>query len=135
MKIENQVCTLEQAKRLKELGVAQKGDYGYIEIPSNGCPVQAFWQKGNYALIRTGIVMWGGNGERKWIALTAEQLGELLNGQRLPFHWKLWDGWCFKIKGNVRGYESEVCARAEMLIELLENKLVTPEEINNRLNS
>lgn len=151
MKIENQVCTLEQAKKLKELGVSGKCVFGYIKIPPNGLPVHHYWKDEKYALINADIVMFVGNGEERWYAPTVAELGVMLpeycsswkNGMygdnQHPMYRYKWlcdiydDG---EVSTQPLGFgDSEAESRAKLLIYLLENHLTTPEEVNQRLNN
>lgn len=138
MKLENQVCTLEQAKRLKELGVKQQANF--------------YWEcHGVNVSLRTSEQIESSN----WIvfaAFTVAELGEMLpdvysvsgiwfsicdagndkNGKNLepPNAFSLFTG---KTVHDLQDtpfknlvFETEAEARAEYLIYLLENNLIKP---------
>lgn len=136
MKLQDQVCTLEQAKRLKELGVKQEGFL--------------VWFKSGRIMVSTpddcGHV----------VAATAFTVAEL--GQLLPGKFQYNDEECFVdstkyctditwLSGihtvNAHGKpvialkyfpgQTEAQTRASMLIHLLEKNDVTAEEVNKRL--
>lgn len=124
MTIEQQVCTLEQAKRLKELGVGQESMFAY-HIPSGRLACAAIhgedfkrWDEGYCA------------------AFTVSELGELLrpytnahqNNQMLPEYYYDSLTWFYRVKmiDNKKWIQgnTEAQCRAAMLIYLLENKLM-----------
>lgn len=77
--MKKEVTTLEQSKRLKELGVVQKSRLGWIIPPSNGMGgVNSMGHDNGAELISANIVLFGGNGEDKWCAYTATELMALL---------------------------------------------------------
>lgn len=135
MKLENQVVSLDLAKRLKELGVKQESlFYWRVEIDEGQEYPEVWYEKPNE---RRGLHIYS--------AFTVAELGELLPQtiQVMPGEktgWNLrWltigrfleDMWCV-------GYEStdgetvfheeqadnEANARAKMFVYLLENKLI-----------
>lgn len=127
MTLEQQVCSLELAKRLKELGVKQDqslfwwtGSAGYYEIKTTP------WAMGNGINISQQI------GET-YSAFTVAELGEILpryiehDGFSLELQiirlsvWRFYYGKeIFLTTGND---DTEADARAKMLIYLLENNL------------
>lgn len=144
MKLEDQVCSLELAKRLKELGVKQESAFCWAHPWE---PYTYTEDKSRYILteprklnIREGIV-----------AFTAAELGEMLPGH-IGMNWFLqfWKSDFSgpasfsinykdpKTEGNPEtGWmretiieKTEANARARMLIHLLENKIITPEAVN-----
>lgn len=150
MNIEKQVCTLEQAKKLKLLGVNSKCMLGFIEIPSNGLSVHAYWKDDKYALINADIVMFCGNGEERWYAPNVAELGVMLemddDKHFLDYNYNNHGGsfQCYLNKRDQRkgdGFknitieegDTEAECRAEMLIYLLENKITKLVEVNERL--
>jgi hypothetical protein len=136
MKLEQQLCSLELAKRLKELEVKQDSyfwwtDYGMPHIITDK---SIFWEKTQK--------------QRCFSAFTVAELGEMLPMNVLPDNDKKTRGngyWleCVKENGQwsvdyicwgdvddtKRLYktksETEADARAKMLIYLLENKLIS----------
>lgn len=132
MKIENQCCTLEQAKKLKELGVVQR---------------------------RSGFI-WVGNGRKNWLEFHQGQNGLAVAynvaelGVMLPDSLPIEDGnnWSWYHRHNWKGesvgysaygaksieqawFTTEAEARAAMLIHLLETGKITAEQVNNRLSN
>lgn len=128
MKLEDQVCSLEMAKRLKELGVKQDGCYSWFET-QGGMVVRDTND-------RIGGICLGS-------AFTVAELGEML-----PDHIKIEEvtgtaTFCFKSEKQDAGewcasYDfvdtsccyfmatTEADARAKCLIYLIKNKLVKP---------
>ena len=124
MKLEQQVCSLELAKRLKELGVKQESLFGYTDYGSL------------VSYILTDYVP----EPRYYAAFTVAELGEMM-----PLVWMQtksigryrilwWKESPEKIYSETHRLlkcdceilnESEANARAEMIIYLLENKLIT----------
>ena len=120
MKIENQVCSLELAKKLKELKVKQKSLYWYV-MAEDGERIES---EPHYARLEEDIS-----------AFTVAELGEMLPitvkttkynlGYKWQSHYEL-------IKNDLSGEmeyikhfaaETEANARAKMLIYLLEDEL------------
>lgn len=133
MKIENQVCTLEQAKRLKELGVEA---------------VPLYWHYCGFMTEKHGIVQYDfvlryNSAHAVYPAFTVAELGAML-----PLYYYSYEGdngkeWYCLYDGNESLYEkyeftnskTEAEARAKMLIHLLETGEITATDCNNRLNS
>lgn len=119
MKLVDQVCSLDLAKRLKDLGVGQESLFCY----ANG----GLYSNPDFLT------------DNQFAAFTVAELGEML-----PPEWSGFElviektgpiGW--QIKYVERGYEdetrgdfffdiSEANARAKMLIYLIENKIINP---------
>lgn len=137
MKIENQVCTLEQAKRLKELGVEQSGVMMYY----NSSVGVVLLHKVEKATL-----------DNEWCAFTVAELGEMLPTYEdgVGKYYTIKD--VGKLSGDNSNYDvvgwnisesypeephhlidnlmncvhaTEAQARAAMLIYLLENNLMT----------
>lgn len=130
MKLEDQCCTLQQAKRLKELGIEQ---ISYFIWGERGVITEG-WSVEGYE-------------DTFYAAYNVAELGLMLP-KSLPLndghHWAFYHRHCWK--GESVGYSAygrpsieqdwfvtEAEARATMIIGLLENALVTAEEINQRL--
>jgi len=131
MKLEQQVCTLEQAKKLMALGVTAEPLYWHvIDIdPLTPMDIIQKWQHSNFDQCE------------KYPAYTVAELGVMLpsetHTQRTGSEDSEYDNWEWVDDGNGNAnglYNTEVEARAAMLIYLLENNLTTPEEVNQRLN-
>lgn len=161
MKIENQVCSLEQAKRLEELGITSKSLFYWIPwkaIDFDGVFIGQECDKG-FVHILNGEVETLGAGEC-FPAFTAAELGVMLPEEIDHPHnehssYYISYGFSDTPEGGIKGRaicwyedndlaphletlkitsgETEAQCRAKMLIELLESKLITPEEVNKRL--
>lgn len=151
MQIEQQVCMPDQAKKLKELLGEVYGLFVYMEnkaIPSDS---KIMLSKQTESFKQMGKI----EGSR-WIkyfpVFTCSELGEMLvdrSGKIMATsfyndHYGVWECHVTKendetehepfLDANGEG-DTEAECRAEVLIYLLENKLVTPEDVNQRLNS
>lgn len=119
MKLEDQVCSLELAKKLKELGVKQKSLFSWVEILA----FDAGWKIEMVHAPVTGIS-----------AFTVAELGEMLpaeiDGYFIEYWNNHWQGGInymvsHKTEGSVSAL-TEADARAKMLIHLIEKGLVKP---------
>jgi hypothetical protein len=129
MKIENQVCSLEQAKRLKELGIIQESylyHYFFNNVPRN---LSGQWKLHHeyhknfehysaFNVAELGVML----STTAW-----EWASKIMTSDKIPYcHIELYnDAW--------GAYENEAKGRAELLIHLLKNNVLTPEEVNTRL--
>lgn len=126
MKLEQQVVSLELAKRLKELGVKQESLYVYYH---NGLG-DGVWKLGNWnepipphVAEPNGPVV---------SAFTVAELGEMLpdgyiskRGDKHEDKWAVWDDRVVTpLSDKVMYADTEADARAKMLAYLLENKLM-----------
>lgn len=109
MKLESQVCSLELAKRLKELGVDQ----------------ESLWYWNEYSDLNCVLVSPADKLGENFAAFTVAELGEMLKGQE--FDVIFGKEKVILVRGHLEEYsaETEADARAKMLINLIENKLVT----------
>ena len=130
MKIEQQVCTLEQAKKLMALGVTAEPLYWHvIDIdPLTPMDIIQKWQHSNFDQCE------------KYPAYNVSELGVMLPNYYESHKGAMDDTWyCGMLEGGDGEYfaieKTESEARAAMLIYLLENNLTTPEEVNQRLNN
>lgn len=120
MELTKQVCSLELAKRLKEFGVRQESlfSYGYM----TGNPEY----ESNYELCTSSELNLPE--EEMYAAFTVAELDEILSkyGEYSVTEYK--DEIAVQIvgKGEIYHKGNRADARAEMLIYLLENKLITP---------
>jgi hypothetical protein len=129
MKLQSQVCTLEQSKRLKELGIIQESylyHYFFDNVPRN--------LSGQWKLHHE----YHKNFEH-YSAFTVAELGVMLSTTD-NIHWSsriMTDkiSYCHvELYNDAWGaYENEAKGRAELLIHLLNNNVLTPEEVNTRL--
>lgn len=124
MTLENQVCSLELSKRLKELGVKQESLFAW----------QYFSDKEGWNIGNVGLVPYKWIGNKSFSAFTVAELGEMLphwigTPLNLPFKANYYPenkaGWFGQV--NAQGFfaDTEANARAKMLIYLLENNLIT----------
>lgn len=125
MKLEDQVTNLEISKRLRELGVKQDSYFVHYKLKENeewNYPTESWQVEDN---IRFDTLN----------CYTASELGELLpkgtSSFKGDFEWK-WE--CSYDCGNdfhyTSGGETEADSRGRMLIHLLEQKLITVDEVN-----
>jgi len=121
MKLENQVCSLELAKKLKELGVKQESLWWWNIYNQNGCDAMITLnrpeRKGDYCCS----------------AFTVTELGEMLpnyvGGQEISTRKDVDNNyWCELLGDDTKEKyfksNAEANARAKMLIYLIENKLM-----------
>lgn len=118
MKIEDQVCSLEQAKRLKELGVKQDSFF-YFEV-------------------FTGLIVTGGDfmGDPISSAFTVGELGVMLGvGRPCVFTGEFWitEG-SFGVGIGIIGKTEAEC-RASLLIAIIESNGDKVQEVNARLSA
>ena len=134
MKIENQVCTLKQAKRLKELGIQQVGYFSHQHYPENTYRIEA--QEVINPMQKEGITDPG-----EWYsAFTVSELGQMLYSetgtQRKGSEDSEYANWEWIDDNNQLGmgmFATEAESRADMLITLIEKKLVDIKDCNERL--
>jgi hypothetical protein len=116
MKIEDQVCSLELAQKLKELGVKQSSLFSFI------------YYKGmtftGYELKQTA---WKLEDQEYVSAFTVAELGEMLPENIITFKFKEMYECCFLNSPHRTNFtfKTEANARAKMLIYLLENGFIT----------
>jgi hypothetical protein len=146
MKITQQVCTLEQAIRLKELGVEQKSQLFFVPWKASdfdGCFIGAACDKGFYHCLDGMVETF--DAPIYYSAFSTSELGILLPTGQFLTGYILHDQWgCGynPIKQGLGGEfshgvygDTEAQARAAMCIYLLEKKMITPEECNKRLSA
>jgi hypothetical protein len=145
MRKEMQVCSMKQAKLLKELGVSQKSRDYYLKSVTGQWVVhevnQGFYPE-QYS-------------EENYAAFNVAELGEMLPRNFCSYYcgldmWRI--GNCFHYAnsvqsdkvgrffiGEIKTYDhiissTEAHARAEMLIHLLEHGTITAEDVNRSIN-
>lgn len=119
MKFEEQVCSLELAKRLKEIEVKQESLYAYILSEFGVVDGKSYT---NQIMLTHGEISSSPN---KWSAFTVAELGEMLPVmvQSYKSFKKYWE--CVYDPLEIGFVEkTEANARAKMLIYLLENGLM-----------
>jgi hypothetical protein len=143
MKLENQVCSLDLSKKLKELGVVQESAFywcigGAGEAHLLGCGLEHYERNGKYGDYYKAEDYLD---EFKFAAFTVAELGVAL-----PLyikHSRSDDGTWFStatvdslgFRANSGYDDTEANARAKMLVYLIENKIITVEEVNGRLGA
>jgi hypothetical protein len=105
MKLEEQVTSLELSKKLKELGVEQKGLFTWTDDPAKLKPYIVYMQDKNYVY--------------HYSAFTSAELGEILNWKAITL-FGLPDNLQVFIDDNI----NEANCRAKILIHLIENNLL-----------
>lgn len=126
MKIENQVCSLKQAKHLKAFGIIQRSYFNYYRINtfeqySLGSGESGFWYSA-FTVAELGVML----------PASAYTVYQPLNNKSYSFL----DAEDLTSCDNVRLFSihaTEAEARAAMLIYLLENNIITADEVNKKL--
>jgi quinol monooxygenase YgiN len=123
MKIEQQVCTLEQAKKLKELGLAQNSNFRYCFFRDNSFQLEMMICEDWYSLDDGALHNWSNSKEYFVATFTVAELGIMLPEMKelvdlMP-----------KLMHLIQDNEAET--RADMLISLIENNSA---DINNRVS-
>ena len=112
MKLEEQCCSLESARRLKELGVKQDSFF--------------YWYKDGFGDYLLGNVNRAPMVKEDISAFTCSELGEMLpTSPSVPI--KHVNQWMSVFKNHATYHDNEVEARAKMLIYLLEHNLISPQ--------
>jgi hypothetical protein len=141
MKLEQQVCSLELAKRLKELGVKQESHFYWIKDfdgEQGWCVIGIGEQCGDlddyfpFTIENADLTQ-----TEYYAAFTVAELGEMLPWRLLQsnltitrgVHWEVFydDATVDTLNGyqNIQTADTEANARAKMFIYLLENNLLT----------
>lgn len=129
MNINKQVTTLEQSKKLKELGIIQTGLFTFVW---NGAYIDVDGNKGFILLYQEDeIDLW----DESYSAFTVAELGIMLgivtNGISYDDEFNVWfTNWGLEF---IRRFETEASAKAALLIHMLENGLMDTGDINERL--
>lgn len=153
MKLEMQVANLELSKRLKELGVKQESLYWWVKGSH-----QYGYEGERYFKVDDGFVLsdWKPDSdmdytgfpepyedaealakiemEQIYSAFTVSELGEILGCkvENISRYSKGWEIKAFSLDGGVAtihgSFSTEADARAKMLIYLIENGLLKPQE-------
>jgi hypothetical protein len=127
MKLQSQVCSLEQAKRLKELGIIQTSIACYLGT--------------ELTLFERGVYNWAEqNNIDALAAYTVAELGVMMPDLTYSQYLKGEGVWIWSDCGTFNEYpeddftrNTEAESRADAIIYLLELEHITPEEVNNRL--
>lgn len=142
MKLQNQVCTLEQGKRLKEMDIVQSSYFYHTVCPNNiintheyisefgRLPIKdidvysAFTASELMAMLPTEFQE---NGKWYYLAVSGVEKYQVTYG-RVDATYKP----CLFLTGLLDTLSQ---ALADMVIQLLENNHVTPDECNERLTN
>lgn len=145
MKIENQVCTLEQAKRLKEIGVLQESEFYFRMGKIWHFREVTDWPNQEQL---SDLLQSGQENERIFSAYTVAELGEMLpdlieqeDKQYELVCIKEDDCWlCRYVRNNnmldcfhYAAGETEAEARTNMLEYCIESNLTTIDQINKSI--
>jgi hypothetical protein len=119
MELEKQVCSLELAKKLKELGLKQESYFWWFQNARNGN-----WMMGDAS---DAIKKDGKKEIPSYSAFTVAELGEMLpreewGADSMSKKYRVW--WKRAPVETDWIENTEADARAEMLVYLLENKLI-----------
>lgn len=141
MKPEKQVTPFAQARRFKELGVKQQSLFYWgteSTYPKGDDPVET-----PVLYYYEGIIEWGiepASVDGLYAAYTVAELGVMLpdkiEGYVYGFNRTIGSGsWWIKEDDDIKYFtgRGEAESRAALLIHLLENKIITVEEVNRRL--
>jgi hypothetical protein len=136
MELEKQVCSLELAKRLKELGVKQESIFTWVKWLDFG-DAGKFYPSGDVLAYKDDALFKSGKKGEFYAAFTVAELGEMLRVKccvdgkfQMPQFYLPECVWLHYLPdGDEDDVEiaspTEADARAKMLIYLLENKLIT----------
>jgi len=132
MDIQDQVCTLEQALRLKCLGVVQESLF--YHRPLQGPGNSKLWQ----VFYKNELPIQGKDLAAECLsAFTLAEIGKALDWEKVTTSppYKKEREWRMFTNGDDKELHdyNEVVARAEALIYQLEKSHTTPAEVNNRL--
>lgn len=150
MKLQDQVCTLEQAKQLRELGVSQDSLFSWCGDETNRLMDggASGVEYGKWVFVNTTKSANNQEEDHRDLvpsakpfaaAFTVAELGVMLptlgikrvksnNGQGQDYHW-------LEFKSQDWSDINEAQLLSKFLIYLLEEKIITPEEVNNRLSN
>jgi hypothetical protein len=139
MNLEQQVCSLDLAKRLKELGVKQESQFYWRCAATQHIKRASYLWFANGAILKQEMLDAAGEVSAFTVAELGEMLPMFVKEEKYSLRYSFWtarvnDGneWGCAYEGehsNLGGYvfiaDTEADARAKMLVYLLENKLVT----------
>jgi hypothetical protein len=135
MNLEKQVCTLEQAKKLKGLGVAHKSQFHHfkekISFTAHG---DDYWPA--FSVAELGVMLPHPSSLNEMGGWLHNSECDTSSTDGMPWY-LLWE---FDLDKENAGFgrhiisgKTEAEARAAMLIYLLENGVITADEVNQRL--
>lgn len=120
MQLEQQVCSLELAKRLKELGVSQESLFGWNKTISGYVKLESSTHdRRQFENVFGSVIEYTS-------AFTVAELGEMLPENHITM--KKFGVWQGRKTGEdfklISECDTEADSRAKMLIYLLENKII-----------
>lgn len=123
MKLEDQVVSLELAKRLKELGITTESLYSWVYWPN----ASEANKDAKPTLVLSTSEMTKGDRASVAPAFTVAELGEMLPDDYASLKVSATKWWCGTREdvGTAQSDRKEADARAKMLIYLLENNLLS----------
>jgi len=132
MKLENQVCSLELAKKLKELGVEQESLYRHVAYVDYGNGQKIWSPSGWYLLSKDDSIFKRASIDEEWCsAFTVAELTEFLIQHKHNFLPYFCDNprercWVYNFGQYPEYVSAETLADclAKMIIHLIENKLI-----------
>jgi hypothetical protein len=133
MELKNQVCTFEQAKRLKELGVCQESAFYFVgtsekDISPNSIKVGSGYEWSDYP----GYGLY----PIQYSAFTVAELGIMMDNANVEKSKTYKGEWFVHIAPPGKEYyPTEAQARAQKLIISIEREYVTLDEINQCLKA
>lgn len=149
MTIESQVCTLQQAKWLKELGVVQEALFYWMPDPNDEA-TKITYKLPDYFLVYGDKQMPSKEGttvkqnvlegrfRKTFAAFTVAELGVML-----PDYYASWRGrqgkwYCAHVEDQEYNFlclQTEAMVKSALLIRLLQGGEITAEEVNTRLSA
>lgn len=141
MKLSDQVCTLEQAKRLKELGVLQNSEWHWI-YPVKESVISSLIDIYHKSFV---VEILSDTNENRWnaqfphshaAAYSVAEMGVMLHwGNDTMYHTNQGWGTFDMDETHIGPYPTEAEARGALLIHLLETNAITADEVNKRLEN
>lgn len=136
MKLSDQVCTLEQAEKLKKLGITQ--GFSAFAFIKNTCREEVSFRLRiveSEGVSHRGYENWGSGCLKGYSAFTVAELGVMLSAKNgFPTKTQSDDYWYDSLP-NYQKFKTEAEARAATLIYLLETNIITAEKVNKRLSN
>lgn len=142
MKPEQQVCTLEQGRRLKELGITGCSLFYWVDLTAYGKKMAP----NGYEIMPHDEATHESKGccftdfDTTFNAFIVSELGQMCNSEtctmRTGTEMSEYANWEWQHQGNDQAlglFNTEAEARAALLIHLLETNHLTAEEANKRL--
>ena len=133
MKLENQVCSITQAKRLKELGIIQESFFSYFKCTSHAGICNSDMST-RHVWILTGNPYYTEDIELT-AAFTVAELGAMLSTMTCNLRKSDNGDYWYAYLDTYQQFKTEAEGRAALLIFRLERKAITVDEVNHLLIS